>query len=80
MWCLGALRADQDREDEEDSALAAGLSGLRLFHLCHGWSSAVSRPPAAPSRPGVSNSFWFAGHIEDYLFTTLTLTGEIMLR
>lgn len=69
MWRLGALRADQDREDEEDSALAAGLSGLRLFHQR---SSAVSRPPAAPSRPGVCTSFWFESYIEDNLVQTLT--------
>lgn len=45
-WCTATLKADQDKENEEDSAVAAGPSGLCLFHFSHRWSSTVSRPAA----------------------------------
>lgn len=45
-WCTATLRADQDEENEEDSAVAAGPSGHCLFHFSHRWSSTVSRPAA----------------------------------
>lgn len=49
QWHSGTLRADQDQEDEEDCAVAAGLSGLYVFHNRHQWSTTVSRP-AVPYR------------------------------
>lgn len=44
--CKRTESADQNKENEEDSAVAAGPSGLCLFHFSHRWSSTVSRPAA----------------------------------